>query len=519
MTPAFFTSLRGTRRAILVTAFALGAAAAAPSADAQCFPEWSALGSGFNSTVNDLAVVNFGSGDNLFAGGSFSTADGLPQLYMARWTGAFWAGMPTVNNTVNCLLAHNDGGGNKLYAAGEFTSAGSAANRIAVFDGIAWSPLGSGLNGSVFDMASIPSGPLAGLYVAGNFTTAGGVPANRIARWSGGTWSALGAGANAIVRGVASFDAGFGPALYITGEFLTAGGLPASRIARWDGFSWSPLGAGLNNNGRALASYNSGTGNQLYVGGTFTTAGGITVNRIARWNGASWTAVGTGANSTIEELRSYNDGASTKLVAGGVFTSISGVTANRVAAFNGTEWTALGTGVNNTVSTLRAFDDGGGPSLIVGGTFTTANGIAVGRVARFRGCPDSVVAVPGCASNPAELVGITVLPKVGQVFSCRVDAGFVQSGVAILLTGISGVNLAGCGVFLPTLGEVLLAPAPPPAALIQQAYAGGSSVFNLALPNIPTLVGQSLPLQAAVIGLTLPFPLELSTGLVIKIRP
>ena len=56
------------------------------------------------------------------------------------------------------------------------------ANHIARWDGTAWHPLGSGMNGFVDALAFGPDGSL---YAGGKFTTAGGVTANGIARWDG----------------------------------------------------------------------------------------------------------------------------------------------------------------------------------------------------------------------------------------------------------------------------------------------------------------------------------------------
>ena len=85
--------------------------------------------------------------------------------------------------------------GTNLYAGGYFTTAGGVpANNIAKWDGSAWSALGSGMGGirvyAVYALAV--SG--TNLYAGGNFTTAGGVPANYIAKWDGSAWSALGSG-------------------------------------------------------------------------------------------------------------------------------------------------------------------------------------------------------------------------------------------------------------------------------------------------------------------------------------
>src|SRR5262245_28701659 len=53
-----------------------------------------------------------------------------------------------------------------------------------------WTPVGSGLNNTVYALAV--SG--TNLYAGGKFTVAGGVPANGVAKWDGSTWSALGSG-------------------------------------------------------------------------------------------------------------------------------------------------------------------------------------------------------------------------------------------------------------------------------------------------------------------------------------
>lgn len=50
-----------------------------------------------------------------------------------------------------------------------------------------------GCNGQVRALA-VDSG--GNIYVGGTFTTAGGVSANRIAKWDGSAWSALGSGMN-----------------------------------------------------------------------------------------------------------------------------------------------------------------------------------------------------------------------------------------------------------------------------------------------------------------------------------
>jgi hypothetical protein len=188
------------------------------------------------------------------------------------------------------------------------------ANRIARWDGDAWSTLGSGMNADILAMTVFDDGAGDGpaLYAGGIFTSAGGMPASRIARWNGTSWSSLGANISTVVYALAVFDdgTGGGPALYIGGGFSTAGGVLASHIAKWDGTSWAALDGGVNNFVRALAVFDDGSGERpaLYAGGDFTVAGGALASRIARWNGASWSPLGDGVNGTVRALEVFDDG-------------------------------------------------------------------------------------------------------------------------------------------------------------------------------------------------------------------
>jgi hypothetical protein len=147
------------------------------------------------------------------------------------------------------------------------------------------------------------------LYAGGWFTMAGGTAANRIAKWDGANWSALGTGMNWGVYALAwdgsNPSAGLrqaqpgssGQALYAAGDFATAGGVAAKRIARWDGCNWSALGSGTDNAVWSLAWYSGYTLYNLYAGGDFGTAGGKASSHIARWRGAALWDGGGGDNN------------------------------------------------------------------------------------------------------------------------------------------------------------------------------------------------------------------------------
>jgi hypothetical protein len=152
---------------------------------------WSALGSGIlgvdASTVSALLVLP---GGDLIAGGYFTTAGGLPANNIARWNGSAWsaiAGGLTYPGSaslffvpsVRSLAALPNG---DFVAGGFFSTAGSSAiSNIARWNGVAWSPLGSGLDGNVGALALLPTGEIA---AGGDFGKAGGLPSAYFARYA-----------------------------------------------------------------------------------------------------------------------------------------------------------------------------------------------------------------------------------------------------------------------------------------------------------------------------------------------
>ena len=394
--------------------------------------DWSALGLGMNSYVNALAV----SDTYLYAGGSFSTANGSSANGIAKWDGTSWSALGTgMNGTVYALAV----AGANLYAGGLFTKADEKdANYIAKWDGTSWSALGAGMNSSVYALAV--AGP--NLYAGGLFIIGEG---NHVARWDGTSWSALGAGVNNAVWALAVS----GTSLYAGGTFTTEGGAVANRIAKWDGTSWSALGSGMNDTVRALAV----SGTDLYAGGLFTTADGNSANYIAKWNGAAWSALGSGVNSTVFALAVSG----TSLYAGGFFNyatngTSTAVSANYIASWNGTAWSALGSGMNDTVYALALSDT----NLYAGGLFTTAGGKSA-TYAAYAHIPAATTTTVVSDSNPS-------LPSANVKFTATISA---VSPSTTVLTGTvqfktNGNNLStpvtvnGSGVAtLTVLGSVI----------------------------------------------------------------
>lgn len=351
------------------------------------------------------------------------------------WSDAF-AARP-LNGPVAALALFDDGQGPALYAAGAFTQAGSAtANRIARWDGQDWSPLGLGVSGgtrgaralAVFDDGSGPA-----LYAGGDFNTAGGALAGRIARWNGVQWTLLGSGLEmGEVEALAVYDDGTGPALYVGGSFMRAGGAPARRLAKWYGGQWTEVGAGLDGPVFALHVLGSGISSSLLVGGRFALAGNQPANGIVRWSGNTWRSLGGGIPGTVRAVVG-TVGATEEIFAGGTFLSAGGVPASNLARWDGMAWNPLdAAGMNDTVNALTFFDDLSGPELYAGGRFASAGGTVISAVARWNGSSWSglgtglslVTGTPSAAALLADHDGAVPSLIVGGEFSA---AGGVPS--------------------------------------------------------------------------------------------
>lgn len=160
-------------------------------------------------------------------------------------------------------------------------------NNIAFYNGTQLVPLGEGIfYGDEVDNSvnTIDINSSGVVYVGGFFLSTGNNDTlnntfNNIGKYDGVTWSSLGTGLNGTVNCVK-----FGPNgdLYATGEFTATGDnlVQLNYIARWDGSSWFPVLGGLNAKGYSLCFDAQGS---LYVGGEFTIAGNVNCNCIAKF--------------------------------------------------------------------------------------------------------------------------------------------------------------------------------------------------------------------------------------------
>jgi hypothetical protein len=258
---------------------------------------WSALDHGTSGIVTAMAVDATG---NLYVGGDFTHAltaggaDVADTHYIAMWNGTAWSALGTGADGVGYVQSLRIGLDGILYIGGTFDAIAGVANTkgIAKWNGAAWSALGTGLThaggGTTHVLAMVMEPSTGDIIIGGHFDDAGGVTGTaELARWdvSAGAWIAIGAPDGFI------FALAFTPdgRLYAGGQFLHMGTVDVVRVAMWDGVAWCPLSTGANNDVYSLAVTANG---HVYAGGFFTTMGGITItDRIAVWNGTSWQAL------------------------------------------------------------------------------------------------------------------------------------------------------------------------------------------------------------------------------------
>ena len=253
---------------------------------------WQPLNNTAFNNISCLAVR----GTDLFVGGfgGISAANGTASD-VARWDGTnFWKFLAFDQNTLNLWPL---GGTNitsigfdaaNIYLAGTFRLTQCddlfqncvQSSNVLRFDGTYARLMGGGLSGPASAIAIVGTN----VYFAGAFTNAGGVAVNRIARWDGQAWSQVG-GVGIVGIGSINAMAVIGTNLYVGGTFTNINGVRATRIARWDGASWTPLGSGIAFNATSGTIFAMrAVGQDLYVGGALQLAGGKPSYYLARWN-------------------------------------------------------------------------------------------------------------------------------------------------------------------------------------------------------------------------------------------
>jgi hypothetical protein len=368
--------------------------------------------------ANVLAIA--GAGTNLYVGGDFKVAGDQYANHIACWDGASWHALgPGIWNGVQ--YGSGTGGyvkallavANDLYVGGWFTNAGGIpAAGIAKWDGTQWSALGGGLDGGVYAIAKGADG----LYVGGAFDTAGGVPAANIAKWDGTNWTALGGGlgwsqSSSYLRATVNSIVILGTKVYVSGFFDLADGNYAPGFAEWDGSRWSGASQMANGDVFQIVAYSTVTdygtgplavlGNTIYMAGNFLDTNHTQLTGLARLEtNNTWTIMATGIGwpftdntlaayegmegnyDYIPILSAASDGA--RIALGGDFDRVNQQSAVGIVLWNGQNLTPLCDGGGNGVDGwCRALATGG--TNVFAGIWGQAGGLPVNGIARWDG--------------------------------------------------------------------------------------------------------------------------------------
>lgn len=346
------------------------------------------------SYASSFEVYDDGSGEALYAIGSFAIPSTAGGSNLAKWSGSAWVpvGGGLLNQYSNSLRVFQG----DLIAGGYFDSAGGVEGtaKLARWDGSAWNSMDAQAENfllSIWDLEVHDDGSGEALYIAGNYVTLNGQPGlDHIARWDGSTYTGvggtIGGAVPLIVLDVLSADLGDGQALYAAGRFLTIGDVPANNIAKWDGTSWSALGNGLTRSssfaqGFHMTTFDDGNGEALYVAGSFNRINGTEVAmNVAKWDGSTWSAMADGLDGQVQELVVFNDGSGDALYALGNFNNSGSRPMPRIAKWNGNSWEAVGAGADGNIFGAIVYDFGEGHALNMGGGFSTMDGLSSNRV-------------------------------------------------------------------------------------------------------------------------------------------
>lgn len=377
---------------------------------------WSNIG----DVDGDVFHVSALSNGDLLVAGALRSIGGVAVTNIARWDGSAWSGVGAgVARAVNCVVELPNGD----LVAGGFGG-------LERFDGTTWAPFGNA-NGAVTAVAATATG---GLAVAGFFTRIGGLAAPRLAWWDGVAWSPMGSGLglngsnDGIVEDLIVLPSGV---LVAGGKFLTSGGQRVRYLASWTGGAWSQFGGGLTptmpSNSKIVCDLALTPTGDLLVAGYFRGAGGVQAQGVAIFGQGGWSGLGAGVAGVVTAVTAMASGdivmgGTSRPFTGTAVTSPNGSDAVGLAAFDGSSWRALasGQGLSGQISAI-AVDRAG--EVFIGGSFGPVAG-GTHSLARWSGAGWSPVVTP--------LATVRALLPLG-------NGGFVVGGTAPLQTERVGI--------------------------------------------------------------------------------
>lgn len=363
----------------------------------------------------------------LVASGAFKVAGSAEAGGIATWDGKTWTRIVddlALRASALAVGAFDPNSRNRLLACA-FGSTVSDTRTIRAWDGASWTTLGAdpAFNAhveclTVFDEDGPgPSPPM--LYAGGLFTLITGpteVPAHRVARWDGLKWSPVGTGLGPAeiqypeesVRRLVEFDPdGDGPAaplLAAGGSFKSAGTVEVNGVAFWDGKVWLP-GAPpeVDHNVSAMCVFDfdgpGGEPAELVLGGSIFAPSLGKTSYIGRWSNGVWIPMnnGLGGYGAVRDLAAFdsdgNGPNAPELYAGGFFKPLGSAGGLGFVRWTGDVWAAVGDTDTEGEPYVTCFAPvygaaDGLPALYLGGYFHSVHGISSQYIAKWS-CPNA----------------------------------------------------------------------------------------------------------------------------------
>ncbi len=402
--------------------------------------------SGLNSThiPTTLSGMTFMGNDLYVSTGTTTIAN---PAYFSKYDGTTWTllGGDLGDRGVSSIAAS----ASDVYVTGGFTTInGITVNRIAKWNGTSWSALGNGL-----PPTNVSSGSAARITVSGNdviatgdFTVASGAPADRIAKWNGNAWTGFGTGLNVAGNEVKAA----GGDIFVGGSFTTAGCNASPYFARWRQNVWTgatstdwhtssnwgggtvpPANAGISigSNNISISSSDVTVSNLIVTGGrTVTVATGRTLTVTGNLDLSNGLLAGPGTVVVNGDV-SLN---------GGNITGIAGITINGNLYLGG--GTIAGTGTVTVTSCRPGAVSGGSATSFVNSPLTRC--VDPAGTYRFPVGSNGLYA-PVDISNITGTGNLTVEPKTGAYSEAAagLPANRLQRWWNVASTGVTQAEL------------------------------------------------------------------------------
>jgi len=194
---------------------------------------WEDVGGGLGGWVTSLAVYDEGLGPALFAGGYFASAGGNQSVStegLARWDGVAWSAVRSdPGMVIEDMRVLDLGTGDRLYATGLKLLPTGETTAVWSWDGSTFENVGDGASGILYfgdSLGAYERGDASLLVVSG--TMPSGTKAEAVASWDGSRWSEV-THANGTISAMENYRG----ALFFGGSFTRMEDVASSRLAQW----------------------------------------------------------------------------------------------------------------------------------------------------------------------------------------------------------------------------------------------------------------------------------------------